>query len=264
MQQYFLPEGDIGPDGVATVRDAEFRHMVRVLRMRPGDEVRIAAGGRRYAARLAEVRAGEAVLTVLGELEARTEPRCDLTLLQGLPKGDKAERVIRQGAELGAARLWVFGAERSVPVLPADRAARRTARWTAIAKESSEVAQRGRIPEVRYFPTLAEALEALGALGGGGRLIVPYENQARLLPGLRSALQELRGPQKGESGGVLERPRISFVIGPEGGFSPAEIGMLLSSGARLVTLGPRILRTETAGMAVLAMALYEFDEMGGA
>lgn len=268
MQRYFLHDSARREDRRVWVDGDDFHHMAHVMRMRPGDLVRLVAGGRTWTARLEAFESGAARMELLWAVSGDPEPRVQLTWLQGLPKGDKADTVIRHAAEIGAAGVCLFAGERSVGALPEDRRAGRLARWRKVAKETAELAQRSRVLDVVYAGSLPEALAFAGfsdgdraaaaAAGESPRsatnvapwLLVPYEARDGSLPGIRDVLRDKPRPV-----------RAVFAIGPEGGFSPAEVALLVAAGGSLCTLGPRILRTESAGLAVAAILLYEWDEM---
>lgn len=248
MQRYFLRDATIGTDKTVKVCGSDAHHMLRVMRMRPGDRVQVILGDQGYIAELLDG-ANECVRLLLGEsLDERREAALELTLLQGLPKGDKMDAIVRQVCEIGVSRIFIYEGIRSVAAIPIDKRERRLERLRAVAKEAAEQAQRERIPDIQYFPNLETAVDSLGQ---GVPLLTPYESQTVRLPPLKAVLRDL------PIGST-----VAFAIGPEGGFDDREVAFVQSRGARLLTLGPRILRTETAGLVVAAALLYEFDQMG--
>lgn len=248
MQRYFVSETARSEERQVIVRGSDHHHMLHVMRMQPGDVVAVVVGETPYLAKIAHFTEFEARLELVEEIHDQAEPQLMLTLLQGLPKGDKIELVIRQAVEIGVANIVVFTAERSVAQIKADKLEARLARFQKIAKESAELAQRERIPKVVYADSLAAALKQLP---DGTRLLVPYERQDAALPSLKSAIREWSCPE-----------HVAFTIGPEGGFADSEVAALEVAGGEFVTLGKRILRTETAGIVVATALLYEWDQMG--
>ena len=249
MQRYIVPQEASRADGSVWLAGDDFHHLTRVMRLRAGDEVIVSSGGSSSVCRIAAVEADGARLEPVRAC-GRAETALAVTWLQGLPKGDKIDLVIRHACEIGARSLWVFAAKRSVAALPPDRVDGRLVRWRRMAKEGSELAQRDDSLEVHYFSSLSAAIAAIPT---GIPLLVPYEAQDRGLPGARLIFAQL----------PLKEAAVSFVIGPEGGFAPDEIQSLETCGGILFTLGPRVFRTETAGMVTASALFYERGELGG-
>lgn len=218
-------------------------HLVRSLRMRPGETVTLCAGtGQDFLCEILETDSRGARLRVKQELPSRGEPGCHVTVCQCWPKGDKLETVAQKCVELGAAALWPIESARCVS-RPDEKAARRKAeRLQKIMREAAQQSQRGRIPPVLPPAPLKTALETARQQG---EILFCYEKGTA---SLREALHSA-----GE--------RLFLFVGPEGGFSPEEAACAESLGARLLSLGPRILRTETAPLAALTAVLYEKGEM---
>lgn len=258
MQRYFL-DGNSPALDVPALVGANYHHAIRVLRMQPGDALEVVRDGKAYRATLERID-GErerAHLTIGAEIAASAEPVMPLILLQALPKGDKIDLILRQTCEIGVSRIIVYAGARSVAALPAGKRAERTVRWNRIAREAAELAHRTLSPEVLIADSLDDACASLEA---GTHLLAPYESQTAALPSLKQVLQERVGHPGGTGGAVAP---IAFAIGPEGGFADAEVALLRQRGAALLTLGPRIFRTETAGVVVAAAVLYELDQLGG-
>lgn len=255
LPRFFVAPGAIRPEGSGfrvTIEGDDAHHIRRVLRLRPGDALWVSDGtGKDYKGVIAET-GGEGVSVVLEPpIPSPGEPGCRITLFQGLPKGDKMDWVVQKAAEIGITAVVPFAAARSVVTLSEAKAAARVERWTRIARAAAQQAARGRVPEIRPVTTLAAALRTWREEAPGGLLVVPWEEETAL--GLRALLRQ-SAPVPGE---------IGIVIGPEGGLEQEEIAVCASFGGRPCTLGPRILRTETAGTVVAGLILYELGEMGG-
>lgn len=246
MRRFFLPASNIrGDEAKLTGQDA--RHVKDVLRLGPGDELYLLDGtGKEYRAIIVTILPGEVSCKILEECRRDTEPRTLITLVQGLPKGDKMDFVVQKATELGASRIIPTVTERSIPRPDPERATGRVERWRRIAKESAEQSGRAVIPEVSGILPFDAAFSLLPC---GTLLILPWEVETSR--GLAEALS-----------GADEAREVAVFIGPEGGFSRDEVELARKHGAVTVTLGPRILRTETAGLVVLTIILYERGELG--
>ncbi len=226
---------------------AEARHALKVLRLGPGDRIAVLDGsGREYEAVIERVDGavdgGEAILQarIAATRPRATEPSLNLLLLQGLPKGDKMDLIVQKATELGVSRIVPVVTERSVSRPEAESGWAKAARWRRIAQEAAKQAGRAVVPEVELPQSLGEALRTLPA---GCALIVPWEGERR-----RTLAEAVEALAPAGAAAVL--------IGPEGGLSEAEVAQASAAGGATVTLGPRLLRTETAGLAVLACLLY--------
>jgi len=228
-------------DGRVTFDAAESRHLTRVLRLAPGDTVVATAGdGRDYTVRLDSV--GDAASgTVLGVAPGAPESPLAITLVQGVPKGDKMEAIVRAVTELGVARVRPALCERTIVRLEPGRWRERARRWQRIAREAAKQCGRAVIPEVETPRPLAECLDAADLAlcfweGGGAPL--------------HEALAAATAPRS-----------VLLLIGPEGGLAPAEVTAARAGGLTVASLGPRILRTETAGPAVVAILQTRFGDL---
>jgi 16S rRNA (uracil1498-N3)-methyltransferase len=237
---FVAPEAVQGDEVVLDKADS--KHLLQVLRARPGDRFYAICEGVALAAELLPG-GGEARGRIVGRERVETEPPLAITLYQGLAKGEKMEWVIQKGTELGASRFVPVACARSVVKLEPGKAADKIERWQRIAKEAAEQSRRGRVPEVAAPLTWKAAVaEAAGA----DLVLVPWESQG--------------GP--GQLRALLTAPRetplrsVAVFIGPEGGLTEAEVAAARAAGAHPVGLGPRILRTETAGLAVLSALLF--------
>jgi 16S rRNA (uracil1498-N3)-methyltransferase len=222
---------------------ATARQIKNVLRLRPGDRITVLDNsGLEWTVRLTDVRPDR----VRGEIESRQaasgEPALEMTLYQGLLKGDKFEWLLQKGTELGISRFVPVICRRSVVT---SVSAQKEARWRQIIREAAEQSRRGKLP------TLAEPLPLAEALAGADApLRLMAWEEAAGGPGLKEILAGAAGTS------------IAIFIGPEGGLTPEEAALGQAAGARLVRLGPRILRAETAGLALTAAIFYALGEWG--
>lgn len=239
MPRFFIEEE---PSGEYFVGGEAGLHMVRSLRMRPGETLVLCAGtGRDFFATLLETRPDGGLVRVDEVRESRGEPAVQVTVCQCWPKGDKLETVVQKAVELGAAEIWPLESMRCVSRPDKKAAEKKQARLQKIALEAAQQSGRGIVPKVLPTASLQAALETAQSRG---TILFCYEEGTA---SLREAL---------ETAG----DRLFLFVGPEGGFDPSEAAMAEALGAKLLTLGPRILRTETAPLAALSAILYERGE----
>ncbi len=225
----------------------ESHHLARVLRLKAGDTVVAVDGsGRDYTVRLDTVSA-EATGTIIGVTARDSESPFPITLVQGLPKGDKLETVIRAATELGVARVAPALTARTVVRLDPARAASRLARWQRVAREAAKQCGRSQLPEIEPPQPLAAWLMTPADAGM-----------------LRLCLwEEERGPLAKALDTLDATPTSAMVVvGPEGGLTPDEVDAARRAGWRAVGFGPRLLRTETAGPAIVAALQFRFGDLG--
>ena len=245
MQQFFAEPSWIRENKIY-MQGADVNHIKNVLRMKPGEDVRVSDGrGKAYLCCIHSYEEQTAVLDILKELAPDTELPSRIVLFQGLPKGDKMEWIVQKAVELGAAGIIPFAAGRSVVRLDEKKAEKKTVRWQAIARSAAQQCGRAVIPEVSRPVSFAEALKQASELDV---ILIPYE----LERGMEETAEIIRNIRPGQSVGIF--------IGPEGGFDAEEVEKAKAAGARPVSLGSRILRTETAGLTMLSILMYEFEE----
>lgn len=247
MQRYFVTPDSIRGDQV-TITGDDVKHITRVLRMEAGDEVIVSNGlGQAFLAALTDLSPEAVTARILEELGQNAEARVKITLAQGLPKGDKMDLIVQKGTEVGLHRFWPLDMTRCIVKYDAKKEQKRRERWHKIAKEAAEQAHRTIVPDVSDALTFKQFL---GRLHEFDLVLVPYE--AEKTTGLRDVLDKHPDVQN-----------VCVVIGPEGGIADQEIEQLLAAGAHPVSLGARILRTETAGLVAAACIHYHHGEMGG-
>ncbi len=246
MHRFYAAETCVPEGAPATLPEEDARHAAQVLRLRAGDEAELFLGGARYRARALEISPRRAAFTLLERLPD-TEPALWVTLFQGLPKGDKLETVIQKSVELGVKEIVPVAFSRCVARVDARDVPRKRERWQKIAREACKQSGRAFFPEVGAPISTAELC---GRLRDFEASAVPWE--------------EARG--RGLTAFHRTHPaarRVAVVVGPEGGIAPEEIAALAAAGCEPVTLGPRILRTETAPLAALAALMTLYGEMDG-
>lgn len=244
MHRFFADENGV-INGVAALDALDAQHAVRVLRLEAGDTVELMDAGSRYTAKIEAADREGVRVRIVSELPS-TEPRVRVTLFQGLPKAEKMEFILQKCTELGVYDVQPVVMERCVAQVKDKDAEKKRERWQKIAREAAKQCGRAQVPQVHAPATLSQLKDTLSSLD---LLLVPWEDARD--GGVRDALQRL--PEGGS--------RIGIVIGPEGGMGEKEAGLLEQLGGSLVTLGPRILRTETAGMAALTLTLGFLGEM---
>lgn len=246
MHRFFADENGI-VNGTACLNAGDSQHALRVLRLGSGDEIELVCAPGRYLAQIAGETDGLVQVKVLEPLRW-TEARTQVTLYQGLPKADKMEMIAQKSTELGVHAIRPVAMERCVVKLEGKDAGKKTERWQKIAREAVKQCARVTVPEVLPPKKLAQLEEELQQLDV---LIVPWEDARD--GSIRQALAPFEG---------RETLRVGILIGPEGGISEKEAHWLAeNAGAKLVTLGPRILRTETAGLCALTMVMAFRGEM---
>ena len=215
--------------------DDAARHAVRALRLREGDELTLFDGsGGEYVARIAAVARDRVSATLESWCDVERESRVSVTLVQALQTADKMDTTVQKAVELGVARIVPVVSRRSVLRLEGERAVRRVAHWRAVAVSACEQCGRNRLPAVNDITGLERWL----AQPAG-----PSTLRLMLAPGAADSLHTLALP---------ENASVELLIGAEGGLAPEEMALAETAGFRSIRLGPRVLRTETAGMAAVA------------
>ena len=245
MHRFFIPQPFAGEMKISGMNA---HHIIHVLRLRPGDRIQVVADdGVSFVGEICKLGENQVSVRALEILRDSGEPTVQIFLLQGLAKGDKMDTVIQKAVEIGVTAIYPVAMAHSVVLLDAARAAKKTERWQKIAEAAAKQSKRDLVPTVHPVMKLPEALAATGA----ELILAAYESETRL--GLKEALQAHK-----------EAKRIAVIIGPEGGLAGEEIATVREAGGLSVSLGRRILRTETAGLVAAAAILYETDNLGSA
>lgn len=247
MYQFFVEKSQIMPDeGTACITGADVNHICNVLRMRTGEQfyVNDGTGSGKYLCELQSADRDRVVCRILHRITETSELPCEIVLYQGLPKSDKMELIVQKAVELGVSRIVPVATKNAVVKLDAKKAQAKISRWQGIAEAAAKQSKRDVIPVVGDLMTWKEALEEARTSDVS---ILPYEN-AEGMDFTRKVLSDIKSGQS-----------ISVFIGPEGGFDASEVETAFAYGTKPITLGRRILRTETAGLAILSMLVYVLE-----
>lgn len=244
MPRFFVSAQELPEVGKTLALTGETAHHIsRSLRMKPGETVTLCDGeGQDGDCEILAIDDATVTVEVREIFSSKTEPDVEVVLFQGLPKGDKMEWITQKAVELGASQIIPVVTHRSISTPDEKSAAKKVQRWQKIANEAAQQSQRGILPRVGEVIPFAQAIKQSGQFD---RMLVCYE-------GGGISISEAVAP---------EDKRIAVWIGPEGGWESSEIDILRQQGAEIITLGPRILRTETAPMAVLSVLMFTTGNM---
>lgn len=250
MSRFFVQPENIGEKNIIIDNREDLHHMMKVLRLSAGDEIEISDSVEwEYTAQLLYLDADSAEARIIDKQKFTAEPEVQVTLFQGIPKQGKMETIVQKCVELGVNAIIPVFMDRTV-VVDKGNFAKKVQRWQKVSDEAVKQCKRGLIPQVFDPMKMPEVLEAFGVFD---LVLFPYENEAGTT--IRDVLREVHESSSWKEG----RKRIAIIIGPEGGFSDKEAEDIVDAGGRSVTLGKTTLRTETAGMAALAMVMYEME-----
>lgn len=245
MYQFFVEPCQI-QDKKIVITGSDVNHIRNVLRMKPGDEVSVSNGvdGKEYRCGILEMDEESIVCGLRFVKEDGVELPARVYLFQGLPKAEKMELIVQKAVELGAYRIVPVAAKRCVVKLDEKKARNKTARWQGIAEAAAKQSKRRIVPEVGDVVSFEEAVHMAEQMDVK---LIPYE----LADGMNRTKELIGGLKPGQD--------IAVFIGPEGGFEEAEIAKACAAGIVPVTMGKRILRTETAGFTILAWIMYQLE-----
>ncbi|QIB69237.1 16S rRNA (uracil(1498)-N(3))-methyltransferase [Aminipila butyrica] len=245
MSRFFTTPEQVGEKTIRIVDKQDIQHMTKVLRLREGDRIDISDCQRwEYQAEILEIDKEYVETLILDKQKFTSEPFTKVTLFQGLPKQGKMEVIIQKTVELGIHEVVPLFTDRTVVTDNKGNLSKKQERWQKVADEAVKQCKRGLIPRIGEALKFQQLLPLLDTFD---LVLFPYENEEQ-----RNIKTALRGlDQKPET--------VALIIGPEGGFSDREAELLKGTRAHCVTLGKTTLRTETAGMAALAMVMYELE-----
>lgn len=247
MHRFYINRKQIA-DASAVISGSDARHMASVLRLKPGDEVGLFDGmGNDYHACIKSISSKKTEVRIIQHYRTHTESPLSITVAQGYLKDRKMDGVLRQLTEMGITRWMPFIAERSVPRPTEDRIADRVKRWRKISMESVKQCRRGMIPDIRYMPSFKEMLASANQFQL--KILFWEEAQDRL--------------DANRFSDITQKESNAFIIlGPEGGLTNQEVHLATNQGFSEASLGPRILKADTAAIAACAVVQYLFGDMG--
>ena len=244
----FMTDSEHIRDGVITLTGEDLKHLRQVLRLEPGDFIRVFdENGVEYDAELLTVEKTAAAARAVSSFRPETEPETHITLFQGLPKGEKMDLIVQKAVELGVYEIVPVITRRSVVQLNQQDRARKAERWSKIAREAAKQCRRV------YVPKVIPPLDFDGAVNLNGRYdasLLLYEHEEK------KCLKELMKCYT-----INKIRNIALFIGSEGGFSEQEVEKCIALGYNVAGLGKRILRVETAAISALAIIMYEMGEL---
>lgn len=247
MYQFFVEPGQINMvDKSVVILGGDVNHIRNVLRMKIGEELNVSNGrdGREYRCAIAAFEEDRVRCELRFIKEDNVELPSRVYLFQALPKADKMEFIIQKAVELGVYQVIPVEARRCIVKLDERKAASKLARWQGIAEAAAKQSKRAAVPEIKQVLSFERAVECASRMPVR---LIPYE----LAEGMGRTRELFEALRPGED--------IAVFIGPEGGFEPAEVKLAVEKGIEPITLGRRILRTETAGMTVLSWIVYQLE-----
>lgn len=254
MYHFFVEPHQVHADHIE-ILGGDVNHMKNVLRMKVGEEITISDGfGHEYLCEVQNLSEESVQAAILERKEVSVELASKLVLFQCLPKGDKMELIIQKAVELGASAIVPVASKRCVVKLDAKKEENKRKRWQAIAESAAKQSGRAIVPEVMPVVNFAQALKQAETLDVR---LIPYECADEILGGeqvsaMEKTRQLLATIRRGQSVGIF--------IGPEGGLEKQEVENAMTAGVQPVTLGKRILRTETAGLCILSVLMFQLEE----
>lgn len=248
MYRFFVDRNQIS-DKIITISGDDFNHIKNVLRMKAGEEISIMVPGddSEYRCEIASYEDEEVICNLLFVKESDVELPCEITLYQALPKQDKMELIIQKAVELGATKIVPVATKRAVVKLDGAREDKKISRWNMIAQAAAKQSKRAVIPEVTKIMNLREAISDC------------CDNEVKLIPYELADASSMNHTRQ-VIASIESGCKVAIFIGPEGGFAEEEVQMCMDADIEPITLGHRILRTETAGLVVLAWLVLQLDD----
>lgn len=244
MHHFFVTPEQVNGDNIY-IEGSDVNHIKNVLRMKVGEELQISDGNnKKYLCKIQSMTSDNVFVKIIEEQSADTELPSKIYLFQGLPKSDKMELIVQKAVELGAYEIIPVATKRAVVKLDEKKAAKKVERWNSIAEGGAKQSGRNVIPKVKNVMSFKEAVAYAKEIDV---VLIPYE----LAEGMQETKKIVDNIKPGESVGIF--------IGPEGGFEIEEVEHAVKEGAKPITLGKRILRTETAGLTTLSILMYHLE-----
>lgn len=248
MHKFFVAKNNITGDK-AYIEGDDVKHIYKVLRLHEGEKVSINnCEGQEFLGIIEKIDKKEVIVSLTEKLDLNNESPVEIYLFQGLPKSSKMDLIVQKATELGVKEITPIITERVV-VKNEIGEFKKLDRWVRIALEACKQSKRSIIPKINGLLEFQQLLTKLKELD---LILVPYENEEGY--GIKKVVKDIAQNSIN---------KIGIIIGPEGGFEEEEINVLKELGAYIITLGPRILRTETAGFVCTSLIMYELGDLGG-
>lgn len=250
MPKFFVKSNQINNNKIQILGD-DVNHIVNVLRMKKEDELQVCnqETGENYESRIIEIMKNSVECEIMEKLDYTTESNVNITLFQGIPKFEKMELIIQKNTEVGVKQIVPVMMERTIVKLDEKVASKKIERWQKIAEIAAKQSMRDIIPKIENVKKLKD-IENLNY----DIVLVAYENEDKNM--LKTELEKLKAINNKNGENTYN---IAIVIGPEGGISEKEIEILKNKNSKFVSLGKRILRTETAGLVMAGNIIYELE-----
>lgn len=245
MNRFFVAPDQIQNKKII-IKDGDVKHIKDVLRLKIDDKIEVVCNGIVYLTVISHIENKEIILDIVETKKGVNEPPINIYLYQGLPKGNKMDLIIQKATEIGVREIFPIVTNRTVVKIKNKKKEKnKVNRWNKISIEASKQAKRDLLPKVNYVLEFDKMIELLK---GESNILIPYEEEKKT--GFKDVLKDTKDKN------------IHLIIGPEGGFEIEEIENLKAIGGKIISLGPRILRTETAGLAAMTILMYELGDMG--
>lgn len=248
MDRFFVEKKNIDSiNNTCVIEGEDVKHISKVLRARVGEKIEVCDNdNNEYICEITNIEKNEVSLYILNKVDIKRESDLKIRVYQGLPKGPKMEMILQKLTEVGVDEIILVETNRTVVKVDDKKEDKKFERWERIIHEAAKQSKRGKMPVLRGILSFEEALEDMK---NNDMNIAPYENEKT-----KSIKQAVRG---------LDINTIGIFVGPEGGFEEYEIEKVENIGGQSVSLGPRILRTETASLVASSIVLYELSDLGG-
>ncbi len=248
MQQYNVKPSQISNDTVEILGD-DVHHIRRVVRMKIGATIRVSNGIDIYSAKISNIEQDKVIATLMFKYDYNNELPCKITIVQGLPKGDKLDYIVQKSTELGVFEIAPIELKRSISKWSSEKVEKKIARLNKIAKEASEQSRRCVVPNIDFVKNVQNLVEKYKSIE---HKYIAYENENNNVP-LDNLITDIKNNNSDKNNELL------FVIGPEGGLCESEVQHLMSNGFKTIGIGRRILRTETASSYILSVVGYLYE-----
>ena len=248
MDRFFVDRKNINlENNTCTIIGEDVKHISKVLRCKIGEELEVCdKENNEYICEITGISKETVELDILEKIEIKRESDLKIKLYQGLPKGPKMEMILQKLTEVGVDEIILVQTKRSVAKVDDKKEDKKFERWERIIYEAAKQSKRGKIPKLRGVLSFKEALEDMK---NNDANLCPYENERTV--SIKRAIKD------------IDINNIGIFVGPEGGFAEEEIEKIQEIGSNVVSLGPRILRTETASVVASSIVLYELSDLGG-